>query len=74
MRKLGYFEKAFNKELEPHLVRNKERGHKRHLNNTLFDYREHYKNRYNTGSQALIIFVKAGIPYKTACKMLNKPL
>lgn len=72
MRKLSHIERVFNKELEPHIIRNKERNHKRHLKNTLFDYREHYRNRYNSGSMALITLVKAGIPYKTACQMLNK--
>lgn len=75
MRKLSYIEKAFKNELEPHIIRNKERGHKRHLKNTLFDYRERDKNRYRmAGSLSLIVLVKAGIPYKDACSLLNKTL
>ena len=74
MRKLSHIEKAFNNELEPHLIRNKERGHKRHLKNTLYDYRERERLHYKTGSRSLIILVKAGIPYMEACHILNKTI
>ena len=73
MRKLSYIEKVINKELEPHLIRNKERGHKRHLNNTLFDYKERDKNRYRmSGSTSLIILIRAGIPYERAREILHR--
>ena len=74
MRKLEYIEKVIAKEIEPHLVRNKERGHKRHLKNTLYDYRERERLHYKTGSRSLIILVKAGIPYMEACNILNKTI
>lgn len=75
MRKLSYIEQVFNKELEPHIIRNKERSHKRSINNTLFDYKERDKNRYRmAGSLSLIVLVKAGIPYQEACKVLGQSL
>lgn len=70
MRTLTYTERIIKLELEPHLVRNKERGHKRPLRNTLYDYRE--ACRYKAGSNSLIVLVRAGIPYKEACILLNK--
>lgn len=75
MRELSYIEKVFYKELEPHIIRNKERSHKRSLKNTLFDYKERDKNRYKmAGSLSLIVLIKAGIPYQEACKVLGQRL
>lgn len=66
-------EKIIRLELEPHLIRNKERGHKRHLANTLFDHKERDKNRYRmSGSTSLIILIRAGIPYERARVMLHR--
>lgn len=73
MRKLSQIEKAFNNELEPHIIRNKERSHKRHLKNTLFDFKEQQRNRYRmSGSRSLIVLVKAGISYERAKEILGK--
>ena len=74
MKKLSYIERVIKNELEPHILRNKERGHRRHLNNTLFDYKERDRNRYRmSGSRSLIVLIKAGIPYQRACEILGKP-
>lgn len=65
--------KAFYKEIEQHLNRVRERRRKRGLKNTLFDYRERDKNRYRmSGSNSIIVLVRAGIPYKEACQILGK--
>ncbi len=73
MKKLTQIEKAFNNELEPHIIRNRERSHKRHLNNTLFDYKEQCKGRYShSGSRSLIVLIKAGISYERAKEILGK--
>ena len=70
---MNRIEKNFYKEIEPHIIRNKERNRKRSLKNTLYDYRERDKNRYRmAGSLSIIVLVRAGIPYKDACKLLNR--
>lgn len=64
---------TFYKEIEPHIIRNKERNQRRHLNNTLFDYKEHYKNKYKaSASMSLAVLVRAGISYTRAKEILNK--
>lgn len=73
MRKLSYIERVIVEELEPHIIRNRERSHKRHLNNTLFDYKEQCKGRYShSGSRSLIVLIKAGISYERAKEILGK--
>jgi len=66
-------EKVFYKEIEPHIIRNKERNRRRSIKNTLYDYKERDKNRYKmAGSLSIIVLIKAGIPYDRAKQLLNR--
>lgn len=66
-------EKLFQDEIEPHILRVRERNRRRGLKNTLYDYNESRKSRYShSGSMSLICLVKAGIPYPRACEMLKR--
>ena len=66
-------EKAFYKEIEPYIIRNKERNRKRGLKNTLYDYRESLKHKYQaSASMSLAVLVRAGISYTRAKEILDK--
>lgn len=66
-------EKAFYKEIEPYIIRNKERNRKRGLKNTLYDYKESLKHKYQaSGSMSLAVLVRAGITYSRAKEILDK--
>lgn len=72
MRKLTYAEIVFKKEIEPHLVRNKEKSHKRTSKATFYDSQEAMKGRYSMASMTLIVLVRAGIPYNEARKIIGR--
>lgn len=64
---------TFYKEIEPYIIRNKERNRKRGLKNTLYDYRESVKHKYQaSGSMSLATLVRAGIAYQRAKEILGK--
>ena len=66
-------EKVFYKEIEPHIIRNKERNRRRSIKNTLYDYKERDKNRYRmAGSLSIIVLIKAGFTYDRACEILRR--
>lgn len=64
--------KLFQKEIEPHVIRNKERGHKRTSKATFYDYREALKGRYASGSMTLIVLIRAGVSYNVARNLIGR--